>query len=136
MNRRTIMAAAIAGFAPVPVVAEGRKLAGTLQRLIDEVVAAGDTSGLAEIVTNDVTLPDMDVDGIDAFRAASDAGHASRQARYSAYAFNVMSVVESDAWAHALVRFEGTTNAGQTERRHLFYVARFDGGLIPELYLA
>lgn len=135
MNRRAMLAAAVAGLTVQPATGRAPGNGEQLRSLIESVIAKGDTSGLDKLVTEDVTIPGANVTGIDAFRAASDAGHISRTERYTEMTFDILSLAEADEWAHALVRFEGITKGGQTEERYVFYVARVDGGLIAELYL-
>lgn len=135
MHRRAALTLALAGTLAPRLVMANRRHGETLRAFIETVVADGDTSDLPALVTNDVTIPDMDVDGIDAFRAASDAGHISRAERYTEMTFDILSIAEADAWAHTLIQFTGTRNNGRTETQPLFYVARFDGDRIAELYL-
>lgn len=134
MNRRTALLGALAASLPVSIRAEdGDGL--VLERLITDVIAAGDLSGIPDIVTADVAIPDYAVSGIDAFTAASENGHAARQARYSDYQFAIQAIAEVDGWQVAYVRLSGTTTAGQAEDKPGFYAARIANGLIAELFI-
>jgi hypothetical protein len=130
MNRRIAITATLAALVATPAVAQNRTNGDVLRDLIETVIASGDTSTLGEYVTSDVAIADYGVSGIDAFREVSDTGHQGRQTQYDDYSFEIVSIAESDEWAHALVRF-----TGDGESRSVFYAARFSDGLISELYL-
>ncbi len=135
MNRRAMIAATLAA-AAAPTAARAGGNGDTLRRLVDEVIQAGDMSGLDTIVASNVTIAGFSVTGIDGFRDASIEGAAIRAEKYREHAFAVTSIAENEEWAHALVRFIGEQASGRKETRHVFYVAKFADGLIAELYLS
>jgi hypothetical protein len=134
MNRRTALLGALASTLPTSATAQADEPL-VLARLIADVIAAGEVSGLPDMVTANVRIPDVAVTGIDAFTAASESGHAARQARYSEYEFAIQAIAEADGWQLAYVRLTGTTTAGVTVDDPGFYAARVVDGLIAELYI-
>ena len=136
MNRRIAILGAVAAMTVTPSLARESDQIATMRDFIDTVIARGETSDLERFVTDDVTIPDFHVTGIDAFRDASDAGFASRERQYRDATFDVVSIAESGEWVHTLVRFDATATTGSTTTNHVFYVARFADGLIAELYLS
>ena len=136
MNRRAIVFGSLAAIAAPSVSAGPPRHTDQLRVLIDTVILHGDMTGLADLVTTDVAIPDLDIHGIDAFRIVSESGFASRESQFREYRFDVVSIAESGEWAHAFVRVDSTTTAGQSRTDHVFYVARFTGDLISELYLS
>lgn len=135
MNRRTA-ATAIAALALAPRMASTASAnSNMLTRFIDDVIADGNVDELDQLVSPTVSIPSMGVVGIDEFREASIDGASSRAEQYDTFKFEIVSIAESDDYAHALVRFEGKQKAGRMEARHLFYVAQFRDGLIETLWL-
>lgn len=135
-RRKTIAAGLISAMLPGMISAQNEpESVAILRRLIREVIQDGDVAVLPELVSDDASIPDYDVTGIDAFVAASEAGHASRQAQFSDYEFVIEAIAGTDEWAMAYVRLQGATNNGQEVDDAAFYAAKVSGGRISELYL-
>lgn len=134
VSRRTVLATGLLASLPLSALAQTSEPT-LLERLITEVIATGDLSGLSELVSPDVTIPDFEVTGIEAFTAASKNGHESRQERYSDYTFEIQAIAAIEGWQLAYVRLTGTTTTGQSEDAPAFYAARISDDLISELYI-
>lgn len=137
-NRRNAagaMAAVIMGSVQVSASADEDGKASILTQLIDEVIADGNVDNLPGLVSPDVTIAVLGVTNIDEFRDASIDGFESRSEQYETSSFEIQSIAENEEWCHALLRFEGKKTTGKMEARSVFYVARFQDGLIHQLYL-
>lgn len=138
LNRRTTITAAMAAafFPAMAFGQEGTSSVDLLTRMTNEVIQEGDVSVIPELVTTDVSIPDYDITGIEAFTAASVSAHQSRQESFAEYAFEIVAIFGDDKWAVAYVRMTGTTTNGVSEDVAVFYSVRVVGGLISEMYLA
>jgi hypothetical protein len=137
LTRRTTIAGGLAA-ALLPGLTAAQEEAPSvdlLERFIIDVVQDGDVSVLPELVAADGSIPDYDITGIDAFTAASEAGHTSRQEQFEEYEFVIEAIAGTEEWALAFVRLQGVDRNGQAVDDSAFYAVKVADGLITELYL-
>lgn len=135
-TRRATLAGSLAFLLPGTVAAQDAMPSTTLlERLIVEVIQDGDTDVLPEVMAEDATIPDAEVEGLPGITVVSIAGHQSREDRFSEYNFVIEAIAGTDDWALAYVRLQGTSIQGEAVDEPAFYTVRVQDGLISELYL-
>lgn len=133
MNRRAILAAIAASSLPLTARAGDASMSDTFRAFIQQVIIDGNMDDLDTLVSADVSIPAMDLAGINAFRAASIDGYEARASRFTDQEWEIVSIATEGDWAHALVHMDAHGTNGAATSQDVFYVGRFVDGQIAEL---
>lgn len=105
-----------------------------LVRYVEEVLEAGNTDVIPELVTEDVVIADSTIVGIEAFTWRAVEIFARRQRFYDDVTYEIVSSARQLPWTFAYVRISGTdTASGETLDVPILLAAELQDNLIETL---